>query len=249
LAARLGWAQSKVSRIETGRQTATADDVIAWAGAIHISPDVRDDLVADLRAVRFEYATWKRQLRRGAAPRQRANLPLEARAGRVQVFTHEMVPGLLQTADYARYVFDRLARLHGTPNDVEDGVRVRMYRQRVLYDSAKRFRFLLTEASLRYRIAPVAVHRGQLDRLLNVIGVDTIDLAVIPFSQILPVVPSQGFTMFDDSLVLVEITGAELAFRDAAEIALYRDAFERLWEVGVGGNDLAELVQRAIEAL
>jgi hypothetical protein len=219
--------------------------VIAWADAVNAPPPVRDDLIADLRAVRFEYATWKRQLRRGAAPRQRANLPLEARATLIRVFTPEMVPGLLQTPDYARHVFDRLATLHGTPNDVEDGVKVRMHRQRVLYDSRKRLRFLLTEAALRYRIAPPHVHQGQLDRLLTLQEMNTLDLAVIPFTATLPVVPSHGFTMFDDTLVLVEITGAELAFRETVEITLYREVFDRLWAVGETGTHARALIRRA----
>ena len=220
--------------------------MIAWTNTVGAAPQVCDDLVADLRAVRFEYATWKRQLRRGAAPRQRANLPLEAKANLIRVFTPEMVPGLLQTPDYARHVFHRLATLHGTPNDAEDGVRVRMHRQRVLYDSRKQLRFLLTEAALRYRIAPPHVHQGQLDRLLAVQALDTLDLAVIPFTATLPVVPSHGFTMFDDTLVLVEITGAELAFRERVEINLYREVFERLWAVGEAGLPAAALIRRAM---
>ncbi|MGH4015953.1 MAG: hypothetical protein ACRDSL_18940 [Pseudonocardiaceae bacterium] len=57
---------------------------------------------------------------------------------------------------------------------------------------------------------------------------ETITLAIIPFTATLPVVPSHAFTMFDDDLVLVETIGAELAFRAAEEKALYTEVFERL---------------------
>ncbi|MGH3930771.1 MAG: helix-turn-helix domain-containing protein [Pseudonocardiaceae bacterium] len=249
LAARLGWHQSKVSRLENGKQTATIEDVEAWAQAVQASAEQVDVLIAELHGMRFEYATWKHQLRSGTARRQRANLPLEANAALVRVFVPDMVPGLLQTAEYARHVFARLVSLHGIPNDVDEGVRTRMRRQQVLYDPARRFRFLLTEAALRYRLGPPSVHRGQLDRLLAAAGLDTITLTIIPFTATLPVVPSHAFTMFDDTLVLVETIGAELAFRAAAEKALYAEVFERLWKVGVQNQKAATLINKVIEEL
>ncbi len=249
LAARLGWAQSKVSRLENGKQTATIEDVEAWAQAVRASAEQYDALVAALRSMRFEYATWKHQLRSGTARRQRANLPLEASATLVRVFVPDMVPGLLQTAEYARNVFARLVNLHGIPNDVEEGVRTRLRRQLVLYDPAKHFRFLLTEAALRYCICPPSVQRGQLDRLLAAAGMDTITLAIIPFTATLPVVPSHAFTMFDETVVLVETIGAELAFKATEEKALYADVFERLWKVGVQNRHAADLINKVIEEL
>jgi transcriptional regulator with XRE-family HTH domain len=247
LADRLGWAQSKVSRLENGKQTATVEDVEAWAQAVRATAEHYDALVAELRAMRYEYATWTHQLRSGTARRQRANLPLEANAALVRVFVPDMVPGLLQTAEYARHVFARLVNLHGIPNDINEGVRTRIRRQQVLYDPANRFRFLLTEAALLYRLCPPSVHRGQLDRLLAAAGMDTITLAIIPFTATLPVVPSHAFTMFDDTLVLIETIGAELAFRAAEEKALYAEVFERLWKVGVQHHDAATLINKVIK--
>jgi hypothetical protein len=91
------------------------------------------------------------------------------------------------------------------------------------------------------------VHRGQLDRLLAAAGMDTITLSVIPFTATLPVVPSHAFTMFDDTLVLVETIGAELAFRAPEEKALYVDVFERLWKVGVQNHNAAVLINKVIK--
>ena len=77
LAERLGWPASKVSRLENGRQTASADDVRAWATALSAPTELRDELVSDLRSLRVEYATWRRQYRSGLAPRQKAGVVLE----------------------------------------------------------------------------------------------------------------------------------------------------------------------------
>ena len=159
----LGWAASKVSRIETGRQTARANDVSAWVEAVGGSAELLEDLLTELRSVRFEYATWKRQLRAGTAPRQRASIGLEASATSIRAFQPAMVPGLLQTAEYARQVLSNLVTLHCTPNDVVEGVRARLQRQEALYDPDKHFRFLLTEAALRYQPGPASTLLGPAD--------------------------------------------------------------------------------------
>src|SRR5262249_35017400 len=145
LASVLGWAQSKVSRIETGRQSTTAEDVRAWTAAVQAPPELVGDLIADLHSLRAEYAAWRRQLRAGHAPKQRALIALEAAARLDRTFQPLFIPGLLQTAEYARYVLAGLTALRETPNDVELAVRLRMRRQEVLSDPDKRFRFLLTE--------------------------------------------------------------------------------------------------------
>jgi transcriptional regulator with XRE-family HTH domain len=242
LAERLGWPASKVSRLEHGRQTASIDDVRAWAAAVAAPEPVRDELVADLRSLRVEYATWRRQLRSGFAPRQRAGRVLEAATSLIRAVETALVPGLLQTADYARHVYHGLATLRDGPYDIEAAVQERMRRQEVLYESDRRFRFLLTEAVLRTRVCPPAVLRAQLDRLLAVSGLDNVDVAVIPFTTSVPKAPTHGFWIFDDTLVLVETVNAELAIRDPDDVALYERLFEMYWEVADQGPDAARLI-------
>lgn len=245
LATLLGWPPSKVSRIETGKQTATVDDVTAWARALDAPTDVLDDLLANLRSVRFEYSTWSRRLHRGTAPRQRASASLEAGTTLIRAFEPSMIPGLLQTADYARHILTNVVELRQIPNDIEQGVRLRIRRQDVLYESGKHFRFLLTAAALRYQPCPAPVLRAQLDRLLSLGTLDTVELAIIPFAARLPIAPSNGFWIFDDSLVLVETLSAELNLRDTEDIATYSKVFERLWEVAVAGEAALEAVREA----
>ena len=248
LAVQAGWAQSKVSRIETGRQSVTADDVRAWANATGAPPDLLADLIADLRTLRVEHAAWRRQLRRGHAPKQRALIALEASATLDRTFQPDLVPGLLQTPDYARHVFTSLATLRDTPNDIEPAVRLRAQRQAVLYDQTKRFRFLVTEAALRAQIGPPTVQRGQLDRLLTLMTFDTVELAVIPLSAQLPIVMHHGFSIEDEDLVLVETFSAELQLRDPDDIALYAKVFDLLWEIAEEGDNAVRCVKKIARA-
>lgn len=246
LAERLGWPPSKVSRLEHGKQSAGVDDVTAWAHAVGAPADVLEDLLASLRSVRFEYAAWSRRMGRGTAPRQHASASLEARTSFIRAFEPAMIPGLLQTPDYARAILTNVVELRQIPNDVEHGVRLRVQRQQALYDSTKRFRFLVTEAALRYQPCPPEVLRAQLDRLLVLAELDTVELAVLPFSARLPIAPVNGFWIFDDELVLVETLSAELDLRDAEDVATYGKVFERLWQCTVGQSPASKLVQAVL---
>ena len=70
-----------------------------------------------------------------------------------------MVPGLLQTAEYTRHVL-AITDIHGW-GDHAAAVAARMERQQILYKSARRFEFLLTEAAVRLRLGPPHVMQGR----------------------------------------------------------------------------------------
>ncbi len=242
LAGRLGWPASKVSRLENGRQTASVADVEAWTAALDVPAPVRAGLVEDLRSMRVEYATWRRQMRGGFAPRQRAGRALLEGTTSLRAFQPALVPGLLQTAEYARAVYRGVAEFDGGPHDVEAAVRERLRRQELLYEPGRRLRFLLTEAALRNRSAPVSVHRAQLDRLLVLAGVDTVELAVLPWVVELPRAMAHSFDIYDDQLVLVETVTAELGVRDSEDVALYAKLFELYWAIAAHGEQASALI-------
>ena len=243
LAERLGWPASKVSRLENGRQTASTADVEAWTGAVGVGAEVRAELLDDLRSLRVEYATWRRQLRSGFAPRQRAGRLLEEGTITLREFQTALVPGLCQTADYARAIFEGNAAIHGQ-RDVEAAVRERLRRQELLYQSGRRFRFLITEAALRARLCPAGVHRAQLDRLLVLAGLDTVEVAVLPPSTELTHPTIHSFDVFDEKLVLVETFNSELGMRDAEDVALYVTLFDTYWALAEHGEAATALITR-----
>ena len=142
-----------------------ADDIARWTEAVGCPGEIRAALLADLRSMRVEYATLRRQFRQGGFARlQRAQVALEAGAAAVRVFEPSIVPGLL-SPDYARHVFRGLAQLPGRGRDIDEGVHARMRRQEILYQPGKDFRFLVTEAAMQYLICPRPVLRTQLERL------------------------------------------------------------------------------------
>lgn len=248
LAARLGWAASKVSRIEHGRQTPTEQDVAAWAAAVGC-PGAAEELTARLSALDSHYVSWRRSLHAGHAPRQRVGAELDAQTGLLRAFEPGMIPGLLQTAEYARTVFTALVELNGTPGDVAAAVRARMERQQVLYEPGREFHFLVTAAALRSRLCRTDAHRGQLDRLLAVGSLANVRLGVVPDSAPLPLAPLHPFWIFDDRLVQAEVWTAELNITEPHEIELYVRVFDTYARAAVYGAEARRVITHVLQEL
>lgn len=250
LASRLGWVQSKVSRIETGRQLPTEDDVRAWGTAVNLDESLLDELLRQLRELRGERIPWRRGANDSAqSGTQRSMMELAAEATLVRNFELGVVPGLLQTADYARVRLAENVEFHGAPrDDLEEALLLRIQRQQVLYDSSKQFRFLVTESVLRMSLCPVDVMRGQLDRLTALIGMSNVELGVIPTSARLPLAPLHGFVMFDDA-VTVETWAEEQTWQTSADAERFGRIFDRLHEVARHGDDAYAMLRAALAAL
>lgn len=244
LAERLGWTQSKVSKLENGRQTATADDLRLWSVATG-QPETYDELHARLRGFESHIRSWRRQLASGHQPVQDTWNELVAEASVIHEWEPTMVSGMLQTADYARHVFLRYSELQNSVRDTEAAVRSRLKRQEWLYRPGKRLRVLLWEAALRTLICPPSVLAAQLDRLAGLIGMDTVELGIVPLGAPVKVPPANGFFIFDDRLAITEDWHAELWLDDTYTISTYRRVWQALNESAVFGADAQRVLAEA----
>lgn len=210
-------------------------DVLAWLGAVDAPDAVADEVRNELLEMRLEQDSWRRQLRAGHTPRQERIADLEAKARSITFVEFFIVPGLAQTAEYARAVLTAGAELHETLRDTEDAVRARMRRQEVLYDPTKQIEILVGESALRYPICSPTVMAAQIDRLQGLMGIEHIRFGVIPLGTRLAAVPMHGFIVLDDQ-VLVEITHTEVTATEPADLALYRRLTDLLWTSAVEGE-------------
>lgn len=247
-AARLGWAQSRVSKLETGGQMATRDDLAAWLTAVDADDDTGDELHKLLRLAHVEYEDWRETYRRsGAAGGQVTIGQREARAQVMCEFWPAMMPGLVQTAAYAR---DALV-IPGGPaawgagaDEIERMVSARIERQHVLYEPKKQFRMVLGEAALHTRFGDVATLRSQLDRLVGVSGITNVDLRVLPLSAQWPVFPLSTFKLYDAELVMLEQPVGEHLITDPDQISSYQEFFDMLGEAALPPGESVALIQR-----
>jgi transcriptional regulator with XRE-family HTH domain len=249
LAESLSWPPSKVSKLENGQQTPTDDDIRAWTRATD-RQDEAEALFASLHTLEVQHAEWQRLLRGGFRPRQHELAKLDEATRFFRVFEATVIPGLLQTTEYARTRFTETARRVKAAADVNEAVRARIQRQEVLYRPDKRFHFVLTEAALRLRLCPPAVMLGQLDRLVSLSALPNMRLGIIGFdAQYAATTPWHGFWLYDSDRVLVETFSAVLDLRQPQEIELYAGVFEQLAAVASYGRSARVIINGAIDDL
>lgn len=249
LAEAQGWPQSKVSKIETGRQTPTDEDIRAWTRATGADAAVAEALLASLHTLELQHAEWQRVLGKGLHLHQSGLAAQDQKTKFYRAFENTIIPGLLQTPDYAAARFAQAVRVHKVPNDINEAVRARMRRQEMLYYHDKRFHFVLTEAALRFRLCSPEVMLGQLDRLISFAALPTVKLGIIGFDAEYPVDPRHSFWLLDDDLVRVETYSAELNLRQPQEIELYSNIFESLATTASYGRAARSIITRVIDEL
>ncbi|MEU6303360.1 helix-turn-helix domain-containing protein [Streptomyces chartreusis] len=248
-AERLGWQRSKVSRLENGKQTPSRDDLTAWAEAAGRA-DVVAELTGRLAGLETRYRSLRKQYSNGHRARQEQGLVETEHTTELRAVEVIRIPGLFQTPEYARAVFTANAAFRDVPvTDIEDAVRARMRRQQALYEPERSFRVLLWEGALYALNAPRPVMATQLDRLRSMVGMDTVQLGIIPFAAELRRSPSHGFWIYDRRLVIVETLSTEMWLDDEESITLYERAWDWLADSAVYDATAHRLIGRASAAL
>jgi Domain of unknown function (DUF5753) len=224
-------------------------DIRAWVEATTDDPQDAAALLTVLLTLETAHAEWQRLLRGGVHHHQNAWAEMEREASTLRVFEPAHVPGLLQTAGYARHRLTQAIIVFGATNDIDDAVRARMARQEVLYDPRKRFHVVITEAVLRYRMCPPEVMLPQLDRLVAASTLPNLRLGIVGFDTAYVIAPGHGFWMFDDDKVLVEIFSAELTLAQPQEIELHTKVFGAMASVASYGAAARAILTRVMEEL
>jgi transcriptional regulator with XRE-family HTH domain len=248
LAESLSWVGSKVSKIENGKQTPTDQDIRAWTCAANAG-DQADSLLAALHNLELQNAEWQRLLKAGMKSHQLSLSQQDEKTRLFRGFENTVVPGLVQTPEYARARFAQVVLMHKVPNDINEAVKQRMQRQEMLYRPDKRFHIIITESVLRYRLVSLDIMLGQLDRLMAISSMRNIKLGVIDFKTQYVTDPRHGFWLLDSDLVRVETYSAELNLRQPQEVALYSRIFEQHAAVASYGAAARATISRAMEEL
>lgn len=163
----------------------------------------------------------------------------------VRSFQCVVLPAMLQSAEYARHVFQSAP--NSTPEAVGRAVAARVERQSVLYEPGRESVFVLTEAVLRTWPGSPALMLAQLDRLLAVESLSSVRLGLIPWRRAVPVLPRHGFTLCDQQAVVVEGFADDQLVDGPAEVAAYEETFDRFERAAVFGGEVRELLLRVMK--
>ncbi|UFQ13892.1 MULTISPECIES: helix-turn-helix domain-containing protein [Streptomyces] len=239
-AARVGWHQSKVSRIETGRSGVKATDVRLLLDAYEVRDPHLGELLVALAGADDTGASgrhhWWKAYRDLLPAAYRDFISLEAQASWLRTLETSVVPGLLQTPAYARAI--TRAAVAGLPDEQVDAlVEVRLARQDVLRaEPPLRLSVVLDEAVLRRSVGGPQVFAQQLARLREVTRLPQVRLQVLPFScgehvgLIGPFVILSFPTIADLDLVVLDHLTSSLYLERKEDLQAYVEAFNSLQE-------------------
>ncbi|MDT0341490.1 helix-turn-helix domain-containing protein [Streptomyces litchfieldiae] len=231
---------SKLSKIETGKQTPSVADVERILTAIGVSDEVKAEYLEQARAEKTEATAWRLIQRMGLHRAQEQVRALEAQMTRLKVLQPALIPGLLQTPEYIHAILSR----HGLTEDVLSKTsRSRLERQRVLYDAGKDLQFIITESVFRWRIVSPARMAEQVDRIISLSRLSNIDIGVVSFAANQNDIANHAFVIRDERTVAVETVHAEIVVTDPRDVAEYVEKFERFSAVALHGDEMREMLE------
>ena len=177
----LGFTRNYWSAVENERKVLSEEKLIKLLELLEFDAEERQELL-ELRRVAKERAWWMRYGGLLDGHLQRL-IGLEAGAESVWYYESLLIPGLLQTADYAKALME--SSVTERRAEVDHRLEIRLRRQqRLRGDDPLRMTAIISEAALRQEIGGPAVHRGQLAYLAQTIEEhqDNIEVRIVPFT-------------------------------------------------------------------
>ncbi|WP_203782148.1 helix-turn-helix domain-containing protein [Paractinoplanes rishiriensis] len=253
VAVALGWSESKLSRIETAHTGISDSDLDRLLTAYGVRVEER----ARLRelAGRGRARAWWTPYRSSVPDPYDEYLALEAEAARISEWEAQVVPGLLQTDEYARAVIEVGAGV-GDPDTIQRRLALRMARQVVLTrEPPPVLEIIIDEAVLYREVGGREVLRRQLARLAEDSLRPGLTLLVLPFSAGAHAGQTESFMVVEFApgsrgpVVHIEgLTGGLFRVK-ASEVEVYREALDDLRERALSEEESRTAIAQREEAL
>jgi transcriptional regulator with XRE-family HTH domain len=242
VAAELLCSPSKVSRMETGQRGASPRDVRDLCELYGVTDQAERARLMNLATEGKQQGWWQSY----DLDYFGTYVGLEEAATAMRQFQSTIVPGLLQTADYASGVAEVL---DVTPARVDELVEVKMRRQSLLSKQPPvPLSVILDEAVLHRMVGGAAVMRAQLDHIIKVTKNYNVTVRVIPYSVGAHPAMESTFSILDfqavPSIVYVEGLVGFLYLERPQEIIRYEKVFDRLQEIALSPQESIQLIAK-----
>lgn len=252
----LGKDRSTIYRWELGKRTPTEGDVASYLVTVGADRETVDELVRMVRGAGDP--VWLSHGKQSREQQMAALLDLEQEARVITDVSPHLVPGLLQTSDYARAIMHAATRAGMAMQEVSTRVSVRVGRRDVLTRSKRppHLHAFIGEAVLRRHIGGRDVLREQLRYLLQQAELPTVTLRVIPDSGDWTPADEGNFVLIEPAngdpakgVVHTENRLTGLFFQEEQDVEAYRQALALIEEVAMSPTDSAELIATSINEL
>ncbi|MGH3826109.1 MAG: helix-turn-helix domain-containing protein [Pseudonocardiaceae bacterium] len=251
-AATLGCDTSKISRIENGRSGLKPAELEKLLDLYQVTGPERQELLEVGKEARQR---GRRKLYGDTLPGYfRRFIDLEADATEIRSYEGELIPGLLQTEDYARALI-RSALLGAEKTEVDRRVKIRMDRQAILTRKAPppaRLWCVLGEAAFARPVGGPEVMRAQMEHLLQITTEPaTVTVQVLPFSAGAHPALGGSFILFSFSTAVpaighIDALGLANTFVEREGVAILVAHFDRLRAITLGPEESREFILNRI---
>jgi transcriptional regulator with XRE-family HTH domain len=228
---------NKVRRIESGFRSGTVRDVRDLCSIYDVTEAAQRDRLMELAREAKQQGWWQSyDLEYGDY------IGLEAAAVASRSFHSSVVPGILQTADYARELHVKTMPMLSSEL-VEQGVEARLVRQRRLSETNPlRIWSIMDEAALLRVIGGPVVMRSQLERLIEVASLLNVTIQVIPFAAGAHPALESNFSILDitepvGGVIYVEGLIGSIYLNRPKDVERYEAIFEVLSSVAYGQDE------------
>jgi transcriptional regulator with XRE-family HTH domain len=256
-AAAMEWSLSKLIRIEGGGVSISVSDLRSLLTLYQIADEAQvEELITLARAARQR--SWLTAFRDITSPQYVTFVGYESAASIIRQFEPTLIPGQLQTEEYARAV-----TLEYAADRVDKLVEIRIRRQELLEEPRRLFFFILDEAAIRRQVgAPTnpGIMRRQLRKLIETARQPNVTIEIVPFSAGVHPGMKGPFTVLEfpgddeDILYLENARGgasnpSALLTGEDPQILTHREVFERLREQSLGPKESIEMISRVAESM
>jgi transcriptional regulator with XRE-family HTH domain len=249
----VGWSESKISRIETGRVGVRQPDLERLLDLYEVSGEARTALLALGRQA--THRGWWHSYADALPAYFEDYVGLEDGAKSLATYQNQLVHGLMQTADYAAAVF-RAAQPAASPDEVERQLAARTTRQALLTASNPlRVWAILDEAVLRRLVGGVTVMHAQLARIQEIAALPNITLQVLPFDTGAHASMGTSFELLqfpepgDTAIVYIEDQTSSQYLEAAADIERYTLVFDHLRASALSPQHSMEFIGQVADSM
>ncbi|WP_328585074.1 helix-turn-helix domain-containing protein [Streptomyces sp. NBC_00370] len=252
---RLIWSPSKLTRLETGENSAVdTADVMALCEIYGADPETRARLQGYAAVTRTKKDWWlSPEYRPVIRPGFKAYLDLEATASSAQTYQSEFVPGLLQTEAYVHALYQPNPGL--SAEGIDRLVAIRTTRQEVLSrpKSPLKFTAIINESVLRRQVGEPSVMRDQLAHIVAVMEArPNVRVQVVPFRAGVHAGMSGSFFVLQfpertalKPMVYMENLTDAVVKRSDSDVERYTDAFSELQALAPGPQESLSMIKEA----
>jgi transcriptional regulator with XRE-family HTH domain len=247
-ARQLEWSTSTIFRIETGRSRPQPGNVRVLLDLYGVTGPERDGLIQLARDAR--QPGWWHSFRDVLPNPYEVYIGLEAGTTSIRNFEPVVVPGLLQTADYAREIF-RNGPIELDPDEVERLLEVRLARQKILArDDRPRLWAVIDEAVIHRVVGGNEVMHRQLRHLADAAQQGKTTIQVVPYRAGAHAGTTGPFVILDfpeatdPTVVYVETLAGDIYLEDRSDVSRYTLAFDRLRAAALHPDDSVQLIEQ-----